>query len=271
MTRRAGTAAHAALVVLGAVLYFLFVVPRWWVLTGQMPSTLATAGRIATGLPIALAAVPVVVSLQRELKPAGQTPELALRLRAWSAVLHLIAGALILVTAIAEIWLGLGTAGPWLFAVYGAALAIAILAVLAFYLSYRTGKSFSAVKLPTITLPKLRRKSAEVTESAEAGDGEDSTVEVTETETTGTETTGTETAAKKPRRFGRKRTTQTAVEEAAEVEITESETSGVTETVETETVETETVETETVETETVETGGLLNKRPTGKSRHRLPR
>ena len=261
MTRRAGTAAHAALVVLGAVLYFLFVVPRWWVLTGQMPSTLATAGRIATGLPIALAAVPVVVSLQRELKPAGQTPELALRLRAWSAVLHLIAGALILVTAIAEIWLGLGTAGPWLFAVYGAALAIAVLAVLAFYLSYRTGKSFSAVKLPTITLPKLRRKSAEVTESAEAGDGEDSTVEVTETETT-----GTETAAKKPRRFGRKRTTQTAVEEAAEVEITESETSGVTET-----VETETVETETVETETVETGGLLNKRPTGKSRHRLPR
>ena len=149
MTRRAATALLVTLFVIGGLLYFLFVLPRWWVLTGAIPSTLATAGRIAAGVPIALAAVPVVLTLQRSIRSAERAPELALRLRAWSALLLVIGGALILVAAIAEIWLGLGAAGPWLFAVYGAAAATAILGVLAFYLSYVAEKPPAEPKSPS--------------------------------------------------------------------------------------------------------------------------
>ena len=136
MGRRAAIALHLALLLVGIVLYVVFVLPRWWVLVGDIPSTLATAGRIVAGLPIAAAAVPVWMILQRSLRPSAATPELALRLRAWSAVLHVVAGALILLAAIAEIWLRLEVGGPWLFGVYGAAAAIAVLAVAAFALSF---------------------------------------------------------------------------------------------------------------------------------------
>ena len=134
MSRRAARALHGALCVVGAVLYFLFVIPRWWVLTGDFPTTLGTAGRIAAGVPIALAAIPVMVVLKGSL--GTRVPELALRLRAWSAVLHVVAGVLVLAAAIAEIWLRLDSAGPWLFALYGAAAAIALLGILAFWLSF---------------------------------------------------------------------------------------------------------------------------------------
>ena len=134
MGRRAARALHGALCVVGAVLYFLFVIPRWWVLTGDFPTTLGTAGRIAAGVPIALAAIPVMVVLKSSL--GTRVPELALRLRAWSAVLHVVAGVLVLAAAIAEIWLRLDSAGPWLFALYGAAAAIALLGILAFLLSF---------------------------------------------------------------------------------------------------------------------------------------
>jgi len=134
MSRRAARALYGALCVVGAVLYFLFVIPRWWVLTGDFPTTLGTAGRIAAGVPIALAAIPVMVVLKGSL--GTRVPELALRLRAWSAVLHVVAGVLVLAAAIAEIWLRLDSAGPWLFALYGAAAAIALLGILAFWLSF---------------------------------------------------------------------------------------------------------------------------------------
>lgn len=140
MGRRAARALHLALSMIGVVLYFLFVIPRWWVLIGDIPATLATAGRIAAGIPIAAAAVPVALSLKNSLRPASPIPELALRLRAWSAVLHVVAGALIAVTAVVEIWLSLDSAGPWLFGVYGAAGAIAVLAVAAFALSFTAEK-----------------------------------------------------------------------------------------------------------------------------------
>lgn len=136
MSRRNARALHGALVLLGLVLYIMFVLPRWWVLTGDIPATLATAGRLAAGVPIAAAAVPVMLTLQRSLRAEPKPPELALRLRAWSAVLHVIGGILIILAAVAEIWLRLEVAGPWLFAVYGAAGAIAALAVLAFVLSF---------------------------------------------------------------------------------------------------------------------------------------
>ena len=136
MGTRAARALHLALFLTGVVLYVVFILPRWWVLTGDIPSTLATAGRIAAGIPFAAAALPVMQILQAALKSKPPTPEIALRLRAWSAVLHVVAGVLILLAAIAEIWLSLETGGPWLFAVYGAAAAIAILAFLALYLSF---------------------------------------------------------------------------------------------------------------------------------------
>jgi len=172
MQRRAATTLHLALSVVGAVLYLLFVLPRWWVLTGDFPDTLATVGRLAAGVPIALAAVPVVLHLRQSITPESDAPELALRLRAWSAVLHVVAGVLIILTAIAEIWASLDAAGPWLFAVYGAAAATAVLAVLAFYLSFiaelpaRASKPAKPVKDKK---PRTRRKRAKAADEVQAG------------------------------------------------------------------------------------------------------
>ena len=279
MQRRAATALHLALCVVGAALYFVFILPRWWVLTGDIPTTLATAGRIAAGVPIALAAVPVVLNLRHSLKPEFGIPELALRLRAWSAVLHVVAGVLIILTAIVEIWLDLYTAGPWLFAVYGAAAAIAVLAVVAFYLSH------IAEKPPAEPKPSENDTAENDTvENDTAGDAK------------------TPTAKRMKRRLGkrsRENSETTAVEETTEAlaEVSEEEPAPV------EVSITDTAEAETPVVEDDITGadsgadtsgvadaddgnspaaapsdeeappaaGLRNKRPTGKSRHRLPR
>lgn len=37
--------------IVGFLLYIVFVIPRWWVLTGDVPATAATFGRIVTGFP----------------------------------------------------------------------------------------------------------------------------------------------------------------------------------------------------------------------------
>ncbi len=148
MGRRAAIALHLALLLVGLALYVVFILPRWWVLTGDIPATSAAVGRIAAGLPIGAAAVPVWVVLQRSLWPSARTPELALRMLAWSAVLHVAAGTLILLAAIAEVWLSLDAAGPWLFGVYGAAAAMVILAVAAFYLSFIAEKPPAPPKPP---------------------------------------------------------------------------------------------------------------------------
>lgn len=270
MGRRAARATHLALSVLGAVLYFVFVIPRWWVLTGDLPATLATVGRIATGVPIAAAAVPVALTLQDSLKPAAGTPELALRLRAWSAVLHLVSGVLIIATAVAEIWLSLQAAGPWLFAVYGGAGAAAVLAALAFVLS------FTAEKPPAPPKPAKPAKPAKATKAVEAGSAADE--------------------AKKPAR--KRRTRKGRTDEAAadaeptdtEIETAEAETAGDAEPpAEPESAEAETTEateaeiTEATEAEITETTAdetnepeassdeAPEKRPTGKNRHRLRR
>ena len=279
MQRRAATALHLALCVVGAALYFVFILPRWWVLTGDIPTTLATVGRIAAGVPIALAAVPVVLNLRHSLKPEFGIPELALRLRAWSAVLHVVAGVLIILTAIVEIWLDLYAAGPWLFAVYGAAAAIAVLAVVAFYLSRIAEKPPAEPKL---------------SENETAGD-----------DTAGDDAAGDEktpTAKRTMRRLGkrgRKSSETTAVEEttAASADVSDEEPApaeiSVTDTAE---ADTPVVEDDITgadsgadnsgvadadgadppaaapsDEETPPAAGLRNKRPTGKSRHRLPR
>lgn len=47
-----------------------------------------------------------------------------------------MAAVLIVGTAVSEIWLSLDSFGPWLFGIYGAAAAIALLGILAFYLAF---------------------------------------------------------------------------------------------------------------------------------------
>ena len=261
MPRRAATTLHLALTLLGAALYIVFVLPRWWVLTGDVPSTPAAIGRIAAGVPIALAAVPIMLNLRQALQPGLHTPELALRLRAWSAVLHGVAGVLIILTAIAETLLGLGAAGPWLFAVYGAAAAIAILGVAAFLLSRVAEKPPAPARPPKPAKPakeKKEKRRARKRGSATEDSAEDQDLSEPEDAVESEEPIESEDAAES--------------QNAAEVE------ESTTEVVETSVVESSVVESEVTETADVEAAlpetdkpaGLRNKRPSGKVRNRRP-
>lgn len=136
MRRSVAITWHASFFVLSAVLYFFFVLPRWYELTGATSHTLGTVLRIVCGLLVALSALPVMLTLQRTRKPEFGTPQLALSLRTASIVLHVLGGALILGTAISEIWLTLDRAGQWLFGIYGGAAGLTLLAALAFYLAF---------------------------------------------------------------------------------------------------------------------------------------
>jgi hypothetical protein len=136
MGRRSATFWHATSSVAAGVLYFFFVLPRWPELMGDTSHALGTAARIIAGVLIALAALPVVFTLLQSRKPEFGTPALALTLRTWSVVAHVVAGVLIVGTAISEIWLNLDSVGQWLFGIYGAAAAIALLGIFTFYLSF---------------------------------------------------------------------------------------------------------------------------------------
>jgi hypothetical protein len=136
MGRRAATFWHATASVAAGVLYFFFVLPRWPELMGDTSHGLGTAARIVAGVLIALAALPVVFTLLQSRKPEFGTPALALTLRTWSVVAHVVAGVLIVGTAISEIWLNLDSVGQWLFGIYGAAAAVAVLGFFTFHLSY---------------------------------------------------------------------------------------------------------------------------------------
>jgi hypothetical protein len=136
MGRRVATLWHATFSIAAGVLYFFFVLPRWPELMGDTSHTLGTAARIVAGVVIALAALPVVFTLLRVRKPEYGTPQLALTLQTSSIVAHVLAGVLIVGTAISEIWLNLDNVGQWLFAVYGGAAAIALLGIFGFYLSF---------------------------------------------------------------------------------------------------------------------------------------
>lgn len=127
---------NTSFLVLAGVLYFFFVLPRWPELLGDTPHTLGTALRIVTGALIGLAALPVVFTLLRTRKPEFGTPRLALTLRVVSIALLVLAAALIIGAAISELWLSLDSAGQWLFGIYGAAAAIALLGALGFHLAF---------------------------------------------------------------------------------------------------------------------------------------
>jgi hypothetical protein len=136
MGRTVAVVWHASFSVAAGVLYFFFVLPRWPELLGDTSHTLGTVLRIVTGALIGLAALPVVFTLLRTRRPEFGTPQLALTLRTSSIALHVLAGALIIGTAISEIWFSVDSAGQWLFGIYGAAAAIALLGIFAFYLAF---------------------------------------------------------------------------------------------------------------------------------------
>lgn len=136
MGRKVAILWHASFTIGAGVLYFYFVLPRWPELMGDISSGAGMTLRIVTGALLGLAALPVVFTLLRTRRPELAVPQLALTIRTCSIVAHVLAGALIIGTAISEHWFSLDTAGQWLFAIYGAAAAIGVLGFFAFYLSF---------------------------------------------------------------------------------------------------------------------------------------
>jgi hypothetical protein len=210
MGRTAAVIWHASFSIVAAGLYFFFVLPRWPELMGQTSPTLGLVLRIVTGALIGLAALPVVFTLQRTKRPELSTPELALRLRTASIALHVLAGVLIIGTAVSEIWLSLDSFGPWLFGIYGAAAAIALLGIFGFYLAFVAELPPPPPK-PVKTREKSERRgrkkadaeadaadeaeAVEETEAADAADEADETGEESEAETEETDADEPESSA----------------------------------------------------------------------------
>lgn len=258
MGRTAAVVWHGLLSLISAGLYYFFVLPRWPELMGQTSSTLGTVLRIATGALIGLAALPVTFTLLRTRKPDCRTPLLALRLRVASIALHVVAGALIIAAAVSEIWLSLETAGRWLFGIYGAAAAIALLGVFAFQLAFvaELPPPLPKPRKVKVTMDKARRRgrgaAAEPEQSDVAKDTEDSDAtvaaeevgETTEPAAEPTEET-TETAAETAEPAAEAQEQPAAPDEGAAVETTGGDVDG-------------------AEAETTPGGRLRNRRPAGK-------
>ncbi|MEB4209826.1 hypothetical protein [Mycobacterium sp. 94-17] len=264
MGRKVAIPWHALFSIAAGVLYFFFVLPRWPELMGETAHTLGTALRIVTGALIALAALPVVFTLLRTRKPELGTPQLALSLRIWSIVAHVLAGVLIIGTAISEIWLSLDAAGRWLFAIYGAAAALALLGIFAFYLSFVAELPPPPPKPIKAKQPKKRRgrkkgpetEADEVEEAEEADEADEATTDRAEAEDAGeTEEAEAEPAAAPSEATAETVESKTAPEpttEAAPVEDTE-------------------VTGDTDGAGDASKAKLRNRRPTGKGSHRMRR
>ncbi|BBZ72412.1 hypothetical protein [Mycobacterium paraseoulense] len=245
MGRKIAVPWHLLFSLVAGALYFFFVLPRWPELMGDTTHSLGTALRITTGALVALAALPVVFNLLRVRKPELGTPQLALTLRVVSIVCHVLAGALIIGTAISEIWLSLDAAGQYLFAIYGAAAAIALLGFFAFYLSFVAELPPPPPKPIKAKKPKKQRRrkeATEETEETEADEAEEAEAEETEEAETVT-AKGSEALEPEP--------AAEAVEAAGETPETE----------------------ETPEADGAEAAParLRNRRPTGKGSHRMRR
>jgi hypothetical protein len=182
---------HASFSILAGIGFYFAVLPRNPELMGQISHGLGTTARIGCGILVGLTALPVVFTLLRTRNAESGTPKPALTLQTGSIVAHLLAAVLIVGTAVSEIWLRLDAVGQWLFGVYGAAAAIALLGVFAFYLS------LVAELPPRPPKPKKdkqrRGKATEGTEGAEeaeaaAADTEGDEIDgVDDTEDAGTE------------------------------------------------------------------------------------
>jgi hypothetical protein len=187
MGRTVAVVWHASFSIAAGVGYFFFVLPRWPELLGDTSHTLGTVLRIVTGALIGLAALPVVFTLLRTRRPEFGTPTLALRLRTSSIALHVLAGVLIIGTAISEIWLSIDSVGAWLFGIYGGAAAIALLGIFAFYLAF-------VAELPPPPPKPLKPKKAKQgrrrrRKAEEEDTEEEATDEVSENEATEDEAT----------------------------------------------------------------------------------
>jgi hypothetical protein len=189
MGRKVAIPWHASFSIGAGFLYFFFVLPRWPELMGDTTHALGNALRIATGALIALAALPVVFTLLRTRKPELGTPQLALSMRVWSIVAHVLAGVLIIGAAVSEYWLSLDSAGQYLFAIYGAAAAIGVLGFVAFYLSFVAElpppppKPIKAKKPKQPKRRGLRRKKGDEATATEEAEEAPETEETEETET----------------------------------------------------------------------------------------
>lgn len=263
MRRKWAVVWHASFSIAAGLLYFYFVLPRWFELMGETSHALGTTLRIVAGALIGLAALPVVFTLLRTRKPELGTPQLALSIRTWSIVAHVLAGVLIIGTAISEIWLSLDSAGQWLFGIYGAAAAIGVLGFFAFYLSFVAElppPPPKPLKPKATKQRRIRRKKPAETEEAETEEGEAEEGEAEEeaeaAETTEAETPATEDEPAEPE----------TPEPTAEVEpeVTAEEAPATEETEETK---------EPEETEAAEEprSAIRNRRPTGKTSHRRRR
>src|ERR1700732_2539468 len=100
MGRNVAVVWHASFSIGAGVLYFYFVLPRWPELMGDTSHTLGTTLRIVAGVLVGLAALAVVFTQLRTRKPELGVPQLALSIRTWSIVAHILAGVLIVGTAI---------------------------------------------------------------------------------------------------------------------------------------------------------------------------
>ncbi|MGV0043091.1 hypothetical protein ACRU13_01885 [Mycobacterium colombiense] len=264
MGRKVAIPWHASFSIAAGFLYFFFVLPRWPELMGDTAHTLGTALRIVTGALVALAALPVVFTLLRTRKPELGTPQLALSIRVWSIVAHVLAGVLIIGTAISEIWLSLDAAGRWLFGIYGAAAAIALLGIFAFYLSFVAELPPPPPKPIKAKKPKERRVRRKKGAAAEAEADADETEEAEADETAEAETEQAEEAedaepAAAPAEVTAE-TAETAEAEPAPEPTTEAVPAGDAE------------DTEAAGDEADESKAKLrNRRPTGKGSHRMRR
>jgi len=262
MGRKAATWWHVTFSIAAGVLYFFFVLPRWPELMGDTSHTLGTVVRIVAGVLIALAALPVAFTLLRVRKPEYGTPQLALTLQTSSIVAHVLAGVLIVGTAISEIWLNLDNVGQWLFGVYGAAAAIALLGIFGFYLSFIAELPPPPPKPLKPKTEKQRRRGrkkegeadeAEDTEDTGEAEDEDSdgeAEEAAEAEADGDETTETTEETDQPGEV----TAETAVDSTAEEPESTAEEAPALE------------DTDVDDEDTAESSarGLQNRRPTGK-------
>ncbi|MEH3130792.1 MAG: hypothetical protein PGN27_12645 [Mycolicibacterium neoaurum] len=230
---------HASSLVIAGALYFLFVLPRWFELTGQWPATLGTVMRIVCGVLVVLTALPVLLTLQRTRKPELGTPTLALQLRVWSIVGHVAAGLLILGAGISEIWLDLDNVGQWLFGIYGAAAALALLGAFAFYLAFVAELPPPPPKPLAPKREKRGRKTEAVEETAAAEPEAGPEIEASEADTAEAESEKT-------------KSDQTESDDAATDEKTADAT--------------EPEETDESEATDEPAGKLRNRRPAGKTR-----
>jgi hypothetical protein len=254
MGRKVAIPWHASFSIAAGVLYFFFVLPRWPELMGDTTHSLGTTLRIVTGALVALAALPVVFTQLRTRKPELGTPQLALSIRLWSIVAHVLSGVLIIGTAISEIWLSLDHAGRWLFAVYGAAAAIGVIGFFAFYLSFIAElpppppKPIKPKKAKEPKKRGLRRKKAgEAEEVDEQADEAEETAAAEETE-----------KSEEPVEAGAE-TEAEAEPVAADTDDTQAA------------PEQDTQEAAEAEEADEPRGGLQNRRPTGKGSHRMRR